>query len=334
MTRNTGPEGPGFWQLDGSLFKRFRDRRRPLRRVPHRRLQRDQLGALGQPEHRLQHRDRQHLRPDHRHHRRPAKRAVRRAVRVLKIAVRGSAGSGVRRWGPEATVANSERLVASEYCRLSEHACTSRAAEPATALELPPRAIILARGLGTRMKAADAGVSLTADQHRAADAGLKAMMPIAGRPFLDYVLSAAADAGLTRIAIVVAPDHAELRHHYCSRRAPSARRPSTSWCSPSRAAPLTPCSPRSDWADDDAFLVMNGDNLYPAAALSALARLDEPGLAGFDRRRSGPDRQHPRGPGARVRAGRTGRSRLPDPHHREAVGRRCGDGSERPPGSA
>ena len=23
MTRNSGPEGPGFWKLDGSLFKRF-----------------------------------------------------------------------------------------------------------------------------------------------------------------------------------------------------------------------------------------------------------------------------------------------------------------------
>ena len=23
MSRNSGPEGPGFWQLDGSLFKRF-----------------------------------------------------------------------------------------------------------------------------------------------------------------------------------------------------------------------------------------------------------------------------------------------------------------------
>jgi hypothetical protein len=23
MTRNSGPEGPGFWNLDGSLFKRF-----------------------------------------------------------------------------------------------------------------------------------------------------------------------------------------------------------------------------------------------------------------------------------------------------------------------
>ena len=23
MSRNSGPEGPGFWQLDGALFKRF-----------------------------------------------------------------------------------------------------------------------------------------------------------------------------------------------------------------------------------------------------------------------------------------------------------------------
>ena len=58
------------------------------------------------------------------------------------------------------------------------------------------------------MRSADPGASLTPDQQRAADAGMKAMMPIAGRPFLDYVLSAAADAGLTHIAIVSAPDHA------------------------------------------------------------------------------------------------------------------------------
>ncbi len=44
-------------------------------------------------------------------------------------------------------------------------------------------------------------------------------MPIAGRPFLDYVLSAAADAGLERIALVVAPDHDDLRALLRGRRA-------------------------------------------------------------------------------------------------------------------
>ena len=48
---------------------------------------------------------------------------------------------------------------------------------------------------------------LTPDQQRAADAGRKAMMPINGRPFLDYVLSALADAGIRHVALVVAPDH-------------------------------------------------------------------------------------------------------------------------------
>ena len=49
MKRNSGPEGPGFWQLDMSLFKRFSVGGTPLRRVPRRRLQRNQLRALGQP---------------------------------------------------------------------------------------------------------------------------------------------------------------------------------------------------------------------------------------------------------------------------------------------
>ena len=37
------------------------------------------------------------------------------------------------------------------------------------------------------------------------DAGLKALMPIEGRPFLDYVLDRLADAGSTVVGLVVAP---------------------------------------------------------------------------------------------------------------------------------
>ena len=143
------------------------------------------------------------------------------------------------------------------------------------------RAIILARGLGTRMKAADAGVSLTPDQRRAADAGVKAMMPIAGRPFLDYVLSAAADAGLTHIAIVSAPDHGDLRHYYEVLARPA--RVAVDFvvqAEPHGTADAVLAAER--WAQDESFLVVNGDNLYPPAALSALGALAEPGLAGFD----------------------------------------------------
>ena len=38
MTRNSGPEGPGFWQLDGSLFKRFNVGGSRYARVPYRRV--------------------------------------------------------------------------------------------------------------------------------------------------------------------------------------------------------------------------------------------------------------------------------------------------------
>ena len=44
-------------------------RRQPLRRVPRRRVQRDELRALGKPQHRIQRRHGQHVRPDHRHER-------------------------------------------------------------------------------------------------------------------------------------------------------------------------------------------------------------------------------------------------------------------------
>src|SRR5918993_592787 len=56
------------------------------------------------------------------------------------------------------------------------------------------RAVVLARGLGRRMQLAD-DVQLSEEQRRAADAGSKTLVPVAGRPFIDFVLNALADAG-------------------------------------------------------------------------------------------------------------------------------------------
>ena len=131
------------------------------------------------------------------------------------------------------------------------------------------------------MRSTDAAAVLTDAQHRAADAGHKAMMPIAGRPFLDFVLSAAADAGLDRIAIVVAPDHDELRHHYQTASPPTRLRLDfVVQAEPRGTADAVLAAER--WIGDDSFLVMNGDNLYPVRDLSALRGLREPGLLGFD----------------------------------------------------
>jgi dTDP-glucose pyrophosphorylase len=132
------------------------------------------------------------------------------------------------------------------------------------------------------MRSADAGAALSDEQRRAADAGLKAMMPIGGRPFLDFVLSTIADAGLHDVAIVVAPDHDDVRRYY-ERTAPPSR---------VRVQFVVQAEPRGTadavlaaepWTNGAPFLVLNGDNLYPATVLSDLTALDEPGLLGFDR---------------------------------------------------
>jgi glucose-1-phosphate thymidylyltransferase len=144
------------------------------------------------------------------------------------------------------------------------------------------RAVVLARGLGSRMRAADPQAHLTSDQQRAADAGSKAMMPIAGRPFLDYALSAMADAGLRQVALVVAPVHDALSHHYRV-VAPPVRLEIGFVVQREPLGTADAVLAAEAWTEDEPFLVMNGDNLYPARALRDLASVDEPGLPGFER---------------------------------------------------
>jgi dTDP-glucose pyrophosphorylase len=82
------------------------------------------------------------------------------------------------------------------------------------------QAVILARGQGTRMRRSD-GTPLDEVQRGAADAGVKGMIAV-GRPFLEYVISALADAGIREVILVVGPESALLRDHF-TRVAPPTR---------------------------------------------------------------------------------------------------------------
>ena len=144
------------------------------------------------------------------------------------------------------------------------------------------RAVVLARGLGSRMRAADPGAVLSDPQRRAADAGLKAMMPIAGRPFLDYVLSALADAGVCEVALVVAPDHDLVRRHYHG-NAPPTRIRLSFVVQPEPIGTANAILAAEGWADGHPFLAMNADNLYPAGVLRAVGQVQEPALPAFRR---------------------------------------------------
>lgn len=145
------------------------------------------------------------------------------------------------------------------------------------------KALLLARGLGRRMQAADDRDGLTREQRAAAAAGAKGMMPIGtGRPFLDHVLSALADAGCHDVCLIVAPDHAAIRDYY--EGAGRTARVRLSY-SVQREADGTAKAVMAGqaFAGGDPFLVLNADNLYPADVLSALVALDGPGLPAFER---------------------------------------------------
>lgn len=144
------------------------------------------------------------------------------------------------------------------------------------------RAIVLARGIGSRMRAADPGANLTPAQQAAADAGAKAMMPIAGRPFLDYVLASLADAGLRDIGLVVAPACDAIRHYYREVAPPTRVRLELIVQEEAHGTADAILAAR-EWTSGDPFLAMNADNLYPIPVLRALAALDEPGLPAFER---------------------------------------------------
>lgn len=145
------------------------------------------------------------------------------------------------------------------------------------------KAAVLARGLGRRMQAADATAALNETQRAAAAVGSKAMMPVGGaaRPFLDHVIGSLADAGCTNVCLVVAPDHAAIRAHY-EPQALSRVRVQYAVQDEARGTADAVLAARA-FAADDPFLVLNADNLYPAAVLRALVDLDGPGLPAFER---------------------------------------------------
>jgi len=149
-------------------------------------------------------------------------------------------------------------------------------------MSLAGTAVILARGLGSRMRRADEAAALDPRQQVAATAGLKAMIPdTAGRPFLDHILSSLADAGVKRVVLVVAPDAAIIRDHLTNH---PPRRLTVEWAvqqEPRGTADAVLAA--EPLVGDRPFLVLNADNLYPVAAIRALVSLGEPGLVAFDR---------------------------------------------------
>src|SRR5580765_2261422 len=142
------------------------------------------------------------------------------------------------------------------------------------------RAVILARGLGTRMRRTDGVTALSDAQAAVADTGVKGLVPV-GRPFLDYAISALADAGIRDVCLVVGPEHDALHERYGSSQFSRVRIGFAVQAEPRGTADAVLAAER--WTAGEPFLVVNSDNYYPVDAMRKLAALEEPGLVAFSR---------------------------------------------------
>ena len=127
---------------------------------------------------------------------------------------------------------------------------------------------------------AAAATELSSEQRAAADAGNKAMIPI-GRPFLDYALSAYADAGLTDVCLIIGPNHHNVREYY--------ERLDTTRINISFAIQQQPIGVANAvlaakaFVGDDSFIVVNGDNYYPSSVIATLRETTAPALPAYSR---------------------------------------------------
>jgi dTDP-glucose pyrophosphorylase len=150
------------------------------------------------------------------------------------------------------------------------------------------KAVILAAGLGTRMRKADDSATLSSVEAQVAATGVKALVPVdtgsgqPARPFLDYVLTALADADITDVCLVIGPDHQVLRDYYQSVGAKRIRIDFAVQAKPLGTANAVASA--EAFCGRDPFLMINSDNYYPAEALRGLAALSNEGVAVFHRR--------------------------------------------------
>ena len=143
------------------------------------------------------------------------------------------------------------------------------------------KAVILARGLGTRMRRSDEAARVDSSQSAVADTGVKAMIPI-GRPFLDYILSSLADAGYRDVCLVIGPEHQVVRDYYTEKAPPRRTRVAFAVQEEPRGTADAVLAAEEFAAGED-FLVINSDNLYPVPALSALRGIGGQGTVLFER---------------------------------------------------
>jgi glucose-1-phosphate thymidylyltransferase len=131
------------------------------------------------------------------------------------------------------------------------------------------------------MRKGDPHAVVGEEQAAAADAGVKGMIPI-GRPFLDYVLTAIADAGYERVCMVIGPEHDAIRDHYGRLARPERLEIDFAIQEHARGTADAVLA-AEQFTRGAPFVVLNSDNYYPVEALACLGSETPPALIGFAR---------------------------------------------------
>jgi glucose-1-phosphate thymidylyltransferase len=145
------------------------------------------------------------------------------------------------------------------------------------------QAVLLAAGRGTRMQKEDPLARLSPEQEAVARTGVKALIPMGGRPFVDYVLAALADAGVDRVCLVTSPGTEPLAEH-CRRLRTKRLHIEFTTQDPPRGTADAVLAAR-DFAGNDPFLLLNSDNYYPPEPLRELMDLETQGVLALERER-------------------------------------------------
>jgi glucose-1-phosphate thymidylyltransferase len=138
---------------------------------------------------------------------------------------------------------------------------------------------VLAAGRGTRMQRGLDDASLSSEQRAAAALGLKSLIPFDGHPFLSWVLTTLADAGITHVCLVTGGAEHPVQRYYTGLETSRISIHFAAQTEPRGSAhALLAAEPVVAGRD---FILINADNDYPVPALDALRRLGGPGLIGF-----------------------------------------------------
>ncbi len=136
------------------------------------------------------------------------------------------------------------------------------------------KAVILARGMGKRMRRSVRSSILDPMKARFAERGWKPFIPVAGRPFIDHQLKVLSESGIREVCLVVGSEHLELREHFdeiglelgMSIRFAIQEKP---------LGTADAVYASKSFVGEDSFLLLNGDNFYPKDSLEPLIRRED-----------------------------------------------------------